>query len=46
MSHLDLSPGPEVGQALAFLLALKRTEGDLGTEELHGRLDAWWAEQN
>jgi len=46
MSHLDLSPGPEVGQALAFLLALKRTEGDLGTEELHGRLDTWWAEQN
>jgi poly(A) polymerase len=43
MAHLGLPPGPEVGKALAFLLDLKRREGDLPREELLSRLEAWWA---
>ena len=35
----------EIGEALAFLLAIKRSAGDLETEELLRRLDAWWAER-
>ncbi len=45
MAHLGLEPGREVGEALAFLLDLKRTEGDLERSELEARLDAWWAER-
>lgn len=45
MEHLGLEPGREVGEALAFLLAIKRSAGDLETEELLRRLDAWWAER-
>ena len=43
MAHLGLDPGPSVGRALAWLLELKRSEGELPTEELLARLD-WWAE--
>lgn len=43
MAHLGISGGPEVGQALSFLLELKRTEGELPPGELKKRLDAWWA---
>ncbi|MBC8365251.1 MAG: HDIG domain-containing protein [Actinobacteria bacterium] len=45
MEHLGLEPGREVGEALTFLLALKRSDGDLEREELEARLDAWWAER-
>ncbi|MBQ91390.1 MAG: hypothetical protein CL441_08295 [Acidimicrobiaceae bacterium] len=45
MDHLGIGPGREVGEALAFLLALKRAEGDLERSELEARLDAWWAER-
>lgn len=45
MAHLGLEPGREVGEALAFLLAVKRVEGDLERSELEARLDAWWAER-
>ena len=45
MVHLGIGPGREIGEALAFLLALKRSEGDLERSELEARLDAWWAEQ-
>ena len=44
MAHLGLAPGPAVGRALAFLLDLKRREGDLPHDQLLARLDAWWAE--
>ena len=43
MSRLDLRPGPEVGQALTWLLELRLEEGPLGVEEAGRRLDAWWA---
>ncbi|MSV89296.1 MAG: HDIG domain-containing protein [Actinobacteria bacterium] len=43
MHHLGVEPGRVVGQALTFLLAIKRDEGDLPREELFARLDAWFA---
>ncbi|MFT7599821.1 MAG: poly(A) polymerase [Acidimicrobiales bacterium] len=45
MEYLGINGGPEVGQALSFLLETKRTEGELPVNELEKRLDAWWAEQ-
>lgn len=43
MDRYGVAGGPKVGKALAFLLESKRTDGDLPIEELHERLDAWWA---
>ena len=43
MAHLGIGPGRDVGQALGFLLAIKRAEGDHSRDELFARLDAWWA---
>lgn len=42
MAHLGIGPGPDVGRALAYLLEIKRSEGDLPREELLRRLDEWW----
>ena len=43
MEHLGIGAGREVGEALKFLLELKRTEGELGAEEVFDRLDEWWS---
>ncbi len=43
MARLGISPGRDVGEALAFLLELRIEEGPLGPEEAGRRLDAWWA---
>ena len=45
MERLGVSPGPVVGQALAFLLELRLDEGPLGEDEAGRRLDQWWAGQ-
>lgn len=45
MELLDLPAGPAVGQALAFLLELKRTEGELPPDDVEARLRAWWAQR-
>jgi poly(A) polymerase len=45
MAHLGIGPGRDVGRALAFLLEVKRTQGDLQRPDLEARLDAWWADQ-
>ncbi len=42
MELLDLRPGPEVGEALDFLLELRMEEGSLGEDEAARRLVAWW----
>ncbi len=44
MARLGLEPGPKVGEALAWLLEVRRTEGELPLDELLARLDDWWAE--
>ena len=43
MEELGLSPGREVGRALAFLMELRLDEGPLGEEEARKRLVDWWA---
>ena len=45
MAALDIGPGRDVGQALAFLLELRLEEGPLGDDEARRRLTAWWAER-
>ena len=42
---LGIAPGPLVGRAYKFLLALRLDEGVLGEDEARSRLLAWWAEQ-
>ena len=43
MKRLGIKPGPDVGEALAFLLELRLDEGPLGPDEAGRRLDEWWA---
>lgn len=43
MAHLGVGPGRHIGEALAWLLELKRTHGQLDIDDLYGRLDDWWA---
>jgi len=43
MRILDLRPGPQVGEALRFLLDLRLEEGPLGEDEATRRLKTWWA---
>ncbi|MCP5030397.1 MAG: HDIG domain-containing protein, partial [Actinomycetia bacterium] len=45
MAHLEIGGGPDVGAALAFLLELKRDEGEVSSDEVYARLDQWWAER-
>jgi len=45
MKILDLPPGPQVGQAMRFLLDLRLEEGPLPEEEVTRRLQAWWADR-
>ncbi|MCL4449248.1 MAG: CCA tRNA nucleotidyltransferase [Actinobacteria bacterium] len=44
MELLNISPGPQVGKALEFLLELRIEEGILGEKEVKNRLCAWWEE--
>lgn len=43
MERFDITPGPEIGQALKFLLELKRAEPELDLAGTEARLDEWWA---
>lgn len=45
MQRLGLRPGPEVGDALRFLLQLRRRNPDLDVPETERRLDEWWAKR-
>ena len=45
MAHLSIGPGRHVGEALAFLLEVRRSEGDLAVAELKSRIDTWWADR-
>jgi poly(A) polymerase len=44
MRILDLKPGPQVGQAMKFLLELRLDNGPLGPEEAERRLREWAAQ--
>ena len=43
MAHLGIGPGPDVGAAMKFLLAVKREQGELGDDAVLSRLDHWWS---
>ncbi|MFI5043456.1 MAG: CCA tRNA nucleotidyltransferase [Acidimicrobiales bacterium] len=43
MTHLGITPGPVVGEALAHLLEIRLDEGPLDHDEALRRLDDWWA---
>jgi poly(A) polymerase len=46
MEHLGLTPGRDVGDALAFLLDVRLDEGLIGEEAAKRRLDEWWARRS
>ncbi len=46
MQYLGITAGPEVGQALKFLLELKRTEPELNLEQTQARLKKWRAKSD
>jgi len=41
MDHLGLEPGPEVGEALAFLMELRLERGPIPEDEAFALLDEW-----
>ncbi len=43
MEQLGIEPGPQVGEAMAFLLDVRLDEGLLGEDEVRRRLAAWWS---
>ncbi len=45
MEHLDLAPGPVVGEALAYLMELRIERGPIEEAEAFELLDAWAAER-
>ena len=42
MERFSVGPGPKVGNALKFLLELKRNNPDLDREKTEAELDIWW----
>jgi poly(A) polymerase len=46
MDHLGITPGPLVGEALAYLLDIRLDEGPIGHDEAVKRLDAWWDDRS
>ena len=46
MQQLGISPGPLVGEALAFLLDIRLDEGLIGEDEARRRLDDWFHDRS
>jgi poly(A) polymerase len=45
MEHLNLSPGPQVGEALAYLMEVRLDRGPIDEDEAYSLLDSWWKER-
>ena len=45
MEHLDLPPGPQVGEALAFLMEHRMERGPIEEAEAFSLLDGWAKER-
>lgn len=46
MQVLDVSPGPVIGKAYAFLLELRLENGPMGRDAAIAALKEWWAAQD
>ncbi len=46
MQRLGIGPGREVGEAMTYLLGLRRDHPELSADETARRLDAWWAQRS
>lgn len=46
MDRFDIGPGRDVGDALKWLLELKRSEPELDVAATEARLDEWWANRH
>lgn len=46
MTHLGITPGREIGEALDYLLEIRIDEGEISREESFKRIDAWWKARN
>ncbi len=45
ISHLDITPGRDVGEAMKFLMEVRLEDGLIGDDAIRARLDAWWADR-
>ena len=45
MAHLGVGPGRQVGEALRWLLELKRDKGEMPEDEVLECLDSWWEQR-
>jgi poly(A) polymerase len=45
MERLGIAPGPQVGEALAYLMEVRMDRGEVPEDEAYGLLDAWAKER-
>lgn len=46
ITHLDITPGRDVGEAMKFLMEVRLEDGLIGDRAVRARLDAWWRERH
>lgn len=45
MAHLGIGPGPQVGEAMDFLMEIRMDEGEIDKQEAYRRLEEWAARE-
>jgi poly(A) polymerase len=45
ITHLDITPGRDVGEAMKFLMEVRLEDGLIGEDAVRARLDAWWTDR-
>jgi poly(A) polymerase len=46
MEHLGLNPGPQVGDAIDYLMEIRLDEGEITKQQAVARLEKWWASRS
>lgn len=46
ITHLGITPGRDVGEAMKFLMEVRLEDGLIGDRAVRARLDAWWRERH